>query len=174
MIFRYPQLRLFLVEAQLLSHKSCGKPRHAGLMRGGSHGWRVRCYPTEMQNTEHIKPAPRHTPQYCEKSSERHTPLRQVCDKAKQDISQQSGPYLPAHGVFAMTKEVGQLECLLEEHFDGPAPLVKVADGGGSQFFIVSQESHDFFLAVNFYNGHNQTWFCNRVYFRQTRTLPKG
>ena len=60
----------------------------------------------------------------------------------EQDVEQKRRPDLPAHGVFVVAEEVGQLQGLfdlLKEDLDLPAAAVEVGHAGGGSVELVGE-----------------------------------
>ena len=82
------------------------------------------------------------------------------CNKTKQNICQQSRPYLLAHRILVVTHEVGELKSLfdlLEENFNGSACLIEVTNETCRPSEIVGNENHAFGLSVDFDDCLDQT-----------------
>ncbi len=89
------------------------------------------CCPTGFEHAVYAETTPQDSPQDGEEPGEGALPPGSVCDETEQYIGQQRGPDLPPHRMFVVPQEIGELEGLLdllEEHFDSPTGLVKIAD----------------------------------------------
>ena len=78
--------------------------------------------------------------------------------KAQQEVSEQSAPDLPAHGIGTMAQEVGEFQGLLdllEEDINGPTGAVEIGDATGTPVHVISQELHLPFRAIDLYEGAN-------------------
>ena len=81
-----------------------------------------------MQQGEQVEFLPHGGADEGKKARESVLPAALAGLKADEQIGQQGGPDLPAHGVGAVAEEVGELEVLfdlLEENFYRPARFVK-------------------------------------------------
>ena len=79
-------------------------------------------------------------------------------ETAHQQVYEQSSPYLPAHGIGAITEEVGKLERLLhlfEEYLDVPPAAVELRDRPRAPLLMVGQEDHLDILSVELHEGYN-------------------
>ncbi len=77
---------------------------------------------------------------------------------AHQQMDKQPHPDLPANGVGAVAKEVGELECLLnllEKHLNVPTTTVELGDRPRAPLQIVGDEDHFDVLSVDFDQGDN-------------------
>jgi len=81
-------------------------------------------------------------------------------NKTEQNICQKSRPYLPAHRIFVIAHEVGELKRLLdffEENFNGPACFTEIANGSCRPSEVIGDEGHAFRLSVDFDDCLDQT-----------------
>ena len=77
---------------------------------------------------------------------------------AHQQVNQQAHPYLPAHRIGAATKEVAELQGLLdflEEHLNVPAAPVKLGNGPCAPLKVIGHEDHLDVRPVDFHHGGN-------------------
>ncbi len=109
-----------------------GEVGKIGLLGHGQRAVSPSGCPTTSQQIEQVDFLPQRAAQEREEAGEAVAPRGQEGLVAQQQIAQGSAPDLPAHGVGAVTQEVGELEGLfdlLEEGFD--RPTAKVAEFRG-------------------------------------------
>ena len=114
--------------------------------------------PTAFEQVGPIPSLPEGRSQEREETSEAVAPLAQEGAEAQEEIDQQRGPHLPAHGVGVVAEKVGQLEGLfefLEEHLDAPAAAIEVGDGLGAPRQVVGEEHHFAQFAIHLDLGHD-------------------
>lgn len=118
--------------------------------------------PTAFQQAAPIPSLPDRRSQVGKEPGEAVAPLAQECTQAQQQIHQQRGPHLPAHGVSVVAQEVGQLERLfelLEEHLDAPAAAIEVGAGLGAPSQVVGEEHHFAQFTINLDLRHDPAQF---------------
>src|SRR5438445_3496951 len=131
--------------------------------------------PIALEQAAQVQPLPQRRPQQREEPGETVAPLAQPGAEAQQQIHQERGPHLPAHGLSVVSEKVGQLERLLQflkEHFDAPAAAIQLGDGLGAPGQVVGEENHFTHLAVHFDQGHYATQ-AERIGFSGGRTAQQ-
>lgn len=73
-----------------------------------------RLCPIELQQGEQVEAIPGHAADEGEKPGEAVLPCAQKGLEAQEQVQEQGGPDLPAHGVGAMAEEIAELEGLLD------------------------------------------------------------
>src|SRR5437762_8822875 len=86
----------------------------AGLLRGGDKTETAIGCPIASQQRGKIPATPERGAQQGKEPDEAMIPIMQEGQKAQEHIDQQRRPHLPAHGIGAVTQEIGQLESLFD------------------------------------------------------------
>ena len=135
---------------RVLPHSRRGEPVEETLLGLGAHAPAFACCPIELEQAGQTEPVPDDTTYRREQLGEAVGPFAQEGLKAQENVKQQRGPDLPAHGVGAVAEEVGPLPGLFEENLDLPAATVKVGHGGWGPIEVVREKRHHCRLAVEF------------------------
>lgn len=129
-----------------------------GLLRGGTKATgRFGC-PIEAEQFSQMPAPPQDSPDYGEETGETVLPRMLEGQVAYQQVGQQTGPDLPAHGISVMAEKVGQLHGLLdllEEHLDVPSATVEFGHGPGAPGEVVGQELQLPIFPVEFHQRHH-------------------
>ena len=116
-----------------------------GLLRCAEEAATATACPIVVEELAQVETLPQRGADQGKEPGEAVAPLAQEGAEAQQQIDQQRGPHLPAHGVGVVAEEVGQLQRLfefLEEHLNLPAAAIEVGNGLCAPHGFVGQKDH--------------------------------
>ena len=148
---------------QLAVPQHLDEPRQICLFRSSSYatGW-FGC-PIGFKQRGQVPSTPKRGSYDGEQALETVIPSVHELETAHQQMDEQSGPYLPAHGIGAVAKKIGELERLFDffkEHLDVPAATVELGHCPRTPFKVVRQKDHLDVLAVDFDEYHDPAQFA--------------
>lgn len=138
---------------QLAVPQHLDEPRKIRLFRCSSDTTEWFGCPIGFKQGGQVPPTPKRGSYDGEQTLKTVIPSVHEFEAAHQQMDEQSGPYLPAHGIGTVAEEVGELERLLyffKEHLDVPAAAVELGHCPCTPFKVVGQKDHLDVLAVDF------------------------
>jgi len=148
---------------QLAVPQHLDEPRQIRLFRSSSYATRWFGCPIGFKQGGQVPATPKRGSYDGEQALETVIPPVHELETAHQQMDEQSGPYLPAHGIGTIAEKIGELERLLDflkEHLDVPTAAVELGHGPRTPFKVVRQKDHLDVLTVDFDECHDPAQFA--------------